>query len=226
MKNVMTSHAAAHTSWATRLARITGLLLLASLSSAWCQDAPGFDDETARIAEALELRPGLTVADVGAGDGRYSAFLADAVGASGAVYATEVDEDSLDAIRKSVSGRDNVTVIQGKHDSTELPAACCDRILLRRVYHHFEDPTAMLASLRASLKPGGIIAVVDFLRESSELGRPDATPHDHEHGVRIDELTGAMEKAGFELLRQVDDWPSRVHHGRATDFCLLFRRPE
>jgi len=84
----------------------------------------------------------------------------------------------------------------------------------------------MLASLRASLKPGGLIAVVDFLLESSELGRPDATPHDHEHGVRIDSLTEQMEKAGFELVRQVQGWPSHVRDGRETDFCVVFRRPD
>jgi ubiquinone/menaquinone biosynthesis C-methylase UbiE len=119
-----------------------------------------------------------------------------------------------------------VTVILGTHDSTELPDQCCDRILLRRVYHHFEDPRSMLESLRASLKPGGMIAVVDFLRESTEMRRPDATPDDHEHGVRIEELTEQMVLAGFELVRQVADWPSRVHGGRKTDFCLVFRRPE
>ena len=225
MKIATTTAKSACEGRARRLVPLAALLLFAS-ASACAQEAPDFDEETARIAQALEIEPGLTVADVGAGKGQYSAFLADAVGASGAVYATEVAEDLLDDIRKEVSGRDNVTVILGRPDSTGLPAACCDRILLRRVYHHFEEPEAMLGSLLASLKPGGLIAVVDFLRESRELGRPDATPHDHEHGVRIHHLEEQMEKAGFELVGQVEDWPSRVRHGRETDFCLVFRRPE
>jgi predicted methyltransferase len=210
------------------LGPLAAVLLLAggSACSQEAQEGPGFDEETARIAEALELQPGLTVADVGAGKGRYTAFLADAVGSSGRVYATEVDEGLVEDIRESVAGRANVTVILGRQDSTGLPEICCDRILLRRVYHHFTEPQSMLGSLRASLKPGGMIAVVDFLRESSELGRPDATPHDHEHGVRVDGLTEDMVKAGFELVRRVEDWPSRVRHGRETDFCLVFRRPD
>jgi SAM-dependent methyltransferase len=224
MNNEITLLIAARVSRARGLASLAALLLLAGVS-AWSQEGPSFDEETAHIAQALELEPGLTVADVGAGKGDYTAFLADAVGSKGAVYATEVDEDLLTDIRKAIAGRANVTVILGKHDSTELPDQCCDRILLRRVYHHFKEPQSMLKSLRASLKPGGTIAVVDFLREAAELGRPDATPHDHEHGVRIDELTEQMEKAGFELVRQVADWPSRVRRGRETDFCLVFQRP-
>jgi SAM-dependent methyltransferase len=212
---------------ARQLAPVTALLFLTG-GFAWSpgnQEGPSFDEETAHIAQALDLEPGLTVADVGAGKGRYTVFLAEAVTSTGTVYATEVDEGLLTDIRQAIAWRTNVTVILGKQDSTELPDQCCDRILLRRVYHHFEEPHAMLASLRASLKPGGVIAVVDFLHKSSEFGRPDATPHDHEHGVRIDGLTEQMEKAGFELVRQVEDWPSRVRHGRETDFCVVFRRP-
>lgn len=212
---------------ARMLAPAAALLLLSGF--AWSQDnqaGSSFDEEMAHIAQALELSAGLTVADVGAGTGRHTVFLAEAVTSTGTVYATEVDEGLLTDIRQAVGARENVTVILGKQDSTELPDQCCDRILLRRVYHHFEEPRAMLASLRASLKPGGMIAVVDFLRKSSDLGRPDATPQDHEHGVRIDSLTEQMEKAGFELVRQVEDWPSRVRHGRETDFCVVFRRPD
>lgn len=225
MKKIQGRGLAARLTHGQRWNALTAILLLAG-TSAWSQDAPGFDDETARIADALELEAGLTVADVGAGSGQYSAFLADTVGPGGKVLATEVNEELLAEIRDAVAEKPNVTVILGSQDSTELPEQCCDRILLRRVFHHFEDPQAMLQSLRASLKPGGMIAVVDFLRESSELGRSDATPHDHEHGVRIDHLIETMEKAGFELVGQVEDWPSRVVHGRATDFCVVFRRPD
>lgn len=225
MKLELTSSSAARDICLRWIVPLAGLLLLAGVS-AQSQEGPGFDEETAFIAQALELEPGLTVADVGAGQGNYTVFLADAVGTSGAVYSTEVVEDLLADIRQAVAGRGNVTVILGKQDSTGLPEQCCDRILLRRVFHHFENPQPMLESLRVSLRPGGMIAVVDFLRESSEVGRPDATPHDHEHGVRIDELTEHMEQAGFELVHQVEGWPSRVRRGRETDFCLVFRRPD
>ena len=189
------------------------------------ESTPSFALETSRLAIALELAEGMTVADVGAGEGNYSAFLADEVGASGKVYSTEVVEELLEKIRNAVADKPNVTVILGKDDSTELPLQCCDRILLRRVFHHFQHPEPMLRSLYSSLKPGGMIAVVDFLRADTDLGRSDATPEDHEHGVRIHHLIEEMQKVGFDLIGQVEDWPSRIDHGRATDFCILFRRP-
>ncbi|NIN34196.1 MAG: methyltransferase domain-containing protein, partial [Gammaproteobacteria bacterium] len=164
-----------------------------------------------------------TVADVGAGDGKYTVFISGQVGANGKVYATEVTQENINAIKTNVADKNNVTVIMGKQDSTELPEECCDRILLRRVYHHFQQPHAMLSSLYESLKPGGVIAIVDFLRH--DMARSDATPDDHEHGVRTHDLIDNMKHAGFELVREVEDWPSRVDHGRNTDFCILFRRP-
>ena len=203
------------------------LLVLLGLSSAQfsvAQDgAPSFETETGYIAKVLELAPGMTVADVGAGDGKYSVFISGQVGAGGKVYSTEVTQENIDAIRSNVAGKNNVTVLMGEHNSTQLPEQCCDRILLRRVYHHFQEPHAMLSSLYDSLKPGGVIAIIDFLRHDME--RADATPDDHEHGVRTHDLRENMEHVGFEFVREVEDWPSRVDHGRNTDFCLLFRKP-
>src|SRR5690606_11320767 len=100
---------------------------------------------------------GMTIADVGAGEGNYSTFLADKVGPAGKVYSTEVEQDKLDAIARTVAAHSNVDVILGRHNSTQLPQQCCDRILLRRVYHHLQQPEPMLKSLHDSLKPGGMI---------------------------------------------------------------------
>jgi len=207
----------------------SGLLLLVSVAglffgNAIAQDStPEFEEETASIATALGLVEGLTVADVGAGDGRYSAFLADVVGSTGRVYATEIDQEKVDVIIRTVADRDHVSVILGKHNSTELPQQCCDRILLRRVFHHLNHPEPMLKSLHDSLKPGGMILVVDFLPRH-DPGNQDATPHDHEHGTSVDKLIHDVRHNGFELVRQIDNWPSRITDGRAVDYAVLFRR--
>jgi ubiquinone/menaquinone biosynthesis C-methylase UbiE len=208
----------------SKLILVITLLGLSSLQLTVAQDsAPSFETETGYIARVLELSPGMTVADVGAGDGKYSVFISGQVGVTGKVYSTEVTQENINAIRANVAGKNNVTVIMGEHDSTQLPEQCCDRILLRRVYHHFQQPHTMLSSLYDSLKPGGVIAIIDFLRHDME--RSDATPDDHEHGVRTHDLIDNMKHAGFEFIREVEDWPSRVDHGRNTDFCILFRKP-
>jgi tRNA A58 N-methylase Trm61 len=208
----------------SKLILLTAFLAFTFVQFTFAQDgAPSFETETGYIAKVLELSPGMSVADVGAGDGKYTVFISGQVGASGKVYSTEVTQENIDAIKANVAGKGNVTVIMGKHNSTQLPEQCCDRILLRRVYHHFHEPHDMLSSLHDSLKPGGVIAIVDFLRHDVE--RPDATPEDHEHGVRTHDLIENMKHVGFEFVREVEDWPSRVDHGRNTDFCLLFRRP-
>jgi predicted methyltransferase len=186
--------------------------------------APSFATETAHIATALQLAAGMTVADVGAGEGKYSAFLADQVGASGRVYATEIDQPKVDAISRTVAGKTNVTVLLGKPDSTELPDQCCDRILLRRVFHHMHHPEPMLKSLLNSLKPGGMIAIIDFLPRH-DLSNQDSTPDDHEHGTSVETLIEHVTASGFELVGQVEDFPSRVDHGKKTDYAVVFRRP-
>jgi len=201
------------------------ILLVFAPAGAMAQDGgPSFGEEASLIASALGLRSGMTVADVGAGDGEYTVFLADRLGAGGRVYATEIVQELVDSIRKNVSGKNNVTVLMGKANSTELPEQCCDRILLRRVYHHMHHPEAMLKSLLAALKPGGEILIIDFLPRHN-VGRDDATPEDGEHGVTVPKLIEIVTKSGFELVEEMDQWPSRVVDGRETDFAVLFRRP-
>ncbi len=203
----------------------SGLFMLVTFNSFGQEAAtPTFADETAKIADALQLTTGMAVADVGAGDGKYAEFLADQVGSSGRVYATEIEQSKLDEIGKTVTSKTNVTVILGKGESTELPEQCCDRILLRRVFHHMHHPAPMLKSLLASLKPGGVIAVIDFLPRH-DMPNQDGTPEDHEHGTSVEKLTEHFTAAGFELVGQVGNWPSRIEHGKSIDYAVLYRRP-
>lgn len=203
---------------------IAGLVLLSTFSVYAQSPAPTFEQETQHIAKALQLASGMTVADVGAGDGKYSVFLSDTVGTAGRVYATEIEQAKVDAISQTTAGRDNVTALLGQQDSTGLPEQCCDRILLRRVFHHIHHPEPMLKSMLASLKPGGLIAIIDFLPRH-DLGNQDSTPEDHEHGTSVEKLIERVTASGFELVGQVEDFPSRIEHGKKTDFCVVFRRP-
>jgi ubiquinone/menaquinone biosynthesis C-methylase UbiE len=173
--------------------------------------------ELSRLVEILDVDPGEKFADVGAGDGRYSLALARTVGEIGRIYATEVDPDDLKKMEDRVRREklENVEVVRGTQESTGLPAACCDGILLRRVYHHFRNPAAMQASMRRALKDGGLLLVIDFGTRRS-WDRPEGVPSSREgHGIDKDVLVSEMELAGFGLVQDLA-WED-------GDYALLFR---
>ena len=100
----------------------------------------------------------------GAGEGEIGFAAAKVVGARGRVYLTELDEKKRKNLEEEVRvrGLKNVTVVQAAEKHTNLPDACCDTIVLRRVYHHLTAPAEMDMSLLRSLKIGGQLAVIDF----------------------------------------------------------------
>jgi ubiquinone/menaquinone biosynthesis C-methylase UbiE len=176
-------------------------------------------DEMKRLSALMEWKPGTIVADIGAGDGRYAFAAAQLVGASGKVFATEIDREKLASLRFEVAKRRlaNVLIIESKEADTNLPAACCDAIFLRRVYHHLTKPAEFDAALLRSLKPGGRLAIIDFPARSG-LDPVEGVPanrggHGIPQKVVIDELTSA----GLQWVKTVNDWP-------ADDYCLLFAR--
>jgi len=179
------------------------------------------DVEGRRIVEVLGLGDGMVAADVGAGGGRFTGVLARSVGSAGRVYATEVEQDKLDDVkaRMAADGIDNVATLLGDQSQTGLPAGCCDRILLRLVYHHFADPRAMQESLWAALRPGGQIAVIDLPPKKS-WPRVSVAPDRGGHGIEAADLVSEMRAAGFELVAQHEDWPAED-----DSYCIVFRRP-
>jgi SAM-dependent methyltransferase len=120
--------------------------------------------EVPQLVELLDLQPGMTIADVGAGFGAWTMAFARWTGPSGRVFANDVGKAQLAALRESVAreGLSNVTVVDGGISTTNLRAACCDAILVRDAYHHFTEPDSMIRSLATALKPGGRLAIVDF----------------------------------------------------------------
>jgi len=200
----------------TRRARVLVVVgLLAALGAAAVLTASRLmrRAELARLESLLGLRDGMRVADVGAGSGWLAVEMARRVGPSGHVYATELDRGRLDDIREAArdAGLANVTVLQAGERATNLPAGCCDAVVLRRVYHHLSDPAAVTASIRAALLPGGRLAVIEFRREGV-LGRLTGM------GIESDALVERVGAAGFETVT-TDEWPGWDHH------VAVFRRP-
>jgi ubiquinone/menaquinone biosynthesis C-methylase UbiE len=168
-----------------------------------------------RLQEALGLRAGMVVADVGAGKGQLTLALAAAVGRDGHLFSTEIDPERLGSLRKTFAGKlANVTVVEAKASESGLPDDCCDAIVLRRVYHHLSDPVATNASLFRALRPGALLAVIDF-PPPPLFGRGSL-------GVPVQEVVDELTASGFQMLRLSRDWPGR---GPLGSYCVLVRKP-
>jgi ubiquinone/menaquinone biosynthesis C-methylase UbiE len=198
----------------------SGVLLLAvfvSLCSAISES------EIQRLSKVMNWKAGQVIADVGAGEGEIGFAAAAAVGETGRVYLTELDEEKFVALQKGASQRKlkNVVVLAAAEKETKLPDNCCDAIVLRRVYHHFSAPTEMDASLMRSLRPGGLLAVIEFApRKSLTASDPvKGVPSNRGgHGIPKKILVEELTAAAFKLDKSFDDWPD-------DGYCVLFRKP-
>jgi ubiquinone/menaquinone biosynthesis C-methylase UbiE len=178
--------------------------------------------EVPELAKLFELKPGMTVADVGAGFGAWTTQFAKAVGPSGRVYATDLGAAQLTALRTAANQEKNVTVIEGAVQATNLPALCCDAILIRDAYHHLTEPAAIVKSLAAALKPGGRLAVIDFPPRANSAV-PSGVPQDRlGHGVPtevVEREVGAM----LTHVRTIAKWAPDSEP--ASLYLVLFRKP-
>jgi ubiquinone/menaquinone biosynthesis C-methylase UbiE len=172
-----------------------------------------------RIWEALGLHDGLTVCEIGAGDGELSVAAARLVGPNGRVYATELGDGKVKSLRSKVEGsrQPQITVLDGDPLKTNFPEGACDAVFMRNVYHHFGDPAAMDASIAASLRPGGRVAVVDFTPPGKEAPTPAKRGEDGMHGVAPDTVARELAAAGLESIRTEAD-------GQRA-FMVVFAKP-
>lgn len=166
------------------------------------------------IIRHLRLRPGLVVADVGAGTGFFTALMAREVGKDGRVYAVDIAPNFVDASvqRSKEQGTSNVVgVVNDQHD-VQLPENSVDLVFISDTYHHFEYPQSILRSIHRALKAGGELVVIDFKRVLGESG-PWVMGH-----VRAGEkvVTREIEAAGFERNERLDFMQ--------TQYYLRFRR--
>ena len=174
-------------------------------------------DEIDRLAKVMEWKPGTAVADIGAGDGRFSFAAAAKVGMNGRVYATEIDDKKLEELRAEVKRRNltNVAVVESKEADTGLPDGCCDAIFLRHVYHHLTKPQEFDARLVAALKSGGRLAIIDFPPRPG-LGEVEGIPANRGgHGITEKLVVEELTAAGLKVQQEVKDWPN-------DDYCVVF----
>lgn len=161
----------------------------------------------------------MTVCEIGAGDGSLTLAAARVVGPEGKVYSSELGDSRLASLRREVeqSGLAQIAVVSGDPIKTNFPDGACDALFMRNVYHHFDDPAAMNASISRALKSGGRLAVVDFRPRGHEAERAqDRDGGNGTHGVSAESVERELKEAGFRPISS----------GKVGDggFLLVFSR--
>jgi ubiquinone/menaquinone biosynthesis C-methylase UbiE len=176
------------------------------------------------LMQVLDVTPGMTVADVGAGAGAMTIVTARWLGPRGRVYSTDINEAQVRAIADQVThaGLTNVVTLVGANASTNLPEACCDAIWLRDVYHHLKEPIALDRSLRAALKPGGRVAIIDFEPAPGSQPPPGVPANRTGHGILPAIVVEELTEAGLTPVRTIATWPEGPPAGGY--FLVLFKK--
>jgi len=172
-------------------------------------DSPGRDErlQINRVMKILGVTPGKVVADIGAGSGWYTVRAARRVTETGLVYAVEINPEAIRYINQRVQKEDlhNVKTILSKPDDPLLPANKIDSVLLLKTYHEVAEPVILLRNLRASLRTGAKVGVID------------RNGNGENHGVALDVVIREASQAGYTLQEQYD-----FVKGDSMDYFLVF----
>ncbi len=147
------------------------------VSSRWStEEARDRLNEAEEVMDRARIARGMTVADIGAGEGYYTIRLAQRVGSKGRVLAEDIVPDVRDALAQRVARErlDTVSVRLGEPADPKLPEASFDRVLMVHMYHEIADPYEFLWRMRPSIKPDGAVVVVDADRSTQNHGTPPA----------------------------------------------------
>ncbi len=160
-------------------------------------DSPGRDERLhiERVMDALSVKPGSNVADIGAGSGWYSVRAARRVTNTGTVYAEDINPEAIEYIqqRASKEGLPNIKAILGDPDNPKLPANSINSVLLLKSYHEVANPVELLRNLRTSLRTGAKIGVID------------RNGNGEDHAVAKDVVVREAMQAGYRLVSEQDD---------------------
>ena len=175
--------------------------------AAWLdREERDIEEEPDFAIDALGIKNGFVVADVGAGSGYMTVKLAKKVGATGRVYATDIQPQMITLLQQRLtkSKITNVTTVLGGVDDPKLPENTLDLELLVDVYHEFQEPQKMLRGLRSALKPDGRLVLLEYRKEDPSI------PIREDHKMSVDVAKKEVEAEGFKLSR-VDTRLPRQH---------------
>jgi SAM-dependent methyltransferase len=153
--------------------------------------------------DAIGFKPGMVVADIGAGTGYMSLRMAKRIGPSGKVYAEDVQPEMLRRLRANAESAKlaNIQTVLGGEADPKLPPGALDLILLVDVYHEFSQPQRMLRKMRESLKPDGRLVLLEYRKEDPSI------PIRPEHKMSVAEVKLEVEAEGFHLDQVLETLP-------------------
>jgi ubiquinone/menaquinone biosynthesis C-methylase UbiE len=167
------------------------------------RDERASDERPDLLVEALSLRPGMTVADIGAGTGYFSWRIAQRIGPTGRVLAVDVQPEMLVLLDREMKKRRvaNVKTVLGSTTDPNLPAGSVDLVVMVDVYHEFDRPREMLAALVRALKPGGRMVFVEYRAEDASV------PIKPLHKMSEGQVRREAAAAGLQWMETVETLP-------------------
>lgn len=174
------------------------------------------------VMDALGLKSGSVVADIGAGEGYFTFHFARRVGPSGKVYAEDLREKEMAGIRDRAQ-KENLPQIQtivGQPNDPKLPVGTLDAILVCNAYHEFHDYNDMLQGMYKALKPGGVVGIIDA---PAEPGQPRESYYEPHH-IPKELVRSDLTHNGFQFVKELPGFkPS--DEGARTYYFLIFQKP-
>jgi ubiquinone/menaquinone biosynthesis C-methylase UbiE len=168
-------------------------------------ERPEREDEEApsKAIDALDLKPGMVVADIGAGSGYYASRIAKRVGPTGKVYATDIQPGMIELLDRRIKseGLTNVTTVLGGMDDPKLPPKSIDLAIMVDVYHELQQPQLFLQRLKDTFKAGGRLVLLEFRKEDPKV------PILEVHKMSVAEVKQELEAEGFVLDKVIDVLP-------------------
>ena len=167
------------------------------------RDTREAEEQPERMLDALKIRPGATVADIGAGAGYTSLRLSRRVGANGTVLATDVQPQMLAMLQENakLAGVRNIKPVRATQAKVNLPDAAVDLAIMVDVYHEASDPEALLVGIKQALKPGGRLVLVEFRGEDPEV------PIKPEHKMTLAQVRKELEPQGYKFVESLEFLP-------------------